>query len=178
MKKIVSICILILCMSLVSCSTIQGYVDALDKLLNPSALTVALYDADGKIVDLERSNYELPNKCWEPDINQVHYFSVTNNTDHDITYTVILEIKEVEHNLTEVLDYTVIQGAKYEDNISLKNYSLYPLMDGTNDTGINNVVIPSGSTQYYAIGFYMHPNAGNEYQNANLKTFLDVKIEH
>ena len=175
MKKTVLFCILVLCVSLVSCSTLTEYADALDKWLNPNDLTVNLYELDGIIVDLEESNYELPNRPWEPAVNQVHYFSITNNTDHDITYTVLLEIKDVEYNLTEVVDYAVIQGAKYEDHISLKNYRLKSLNDGTNDMGINNVVIASGSTQYYAIGFYMRPEAGNEYMGGDFNAVLDVR---
>ena len=176
MTKIVSICILILCMSLVSCNTLMGYIGAGGSLSAPNDLTVNLYDADGKAIDLERSNYELPNhSCWEPAISVVHYFSITNNTDHDVTYTVSLEIKDVEHDLTEVVYYAVIKGAKYKDTISLENYSLKSLNDGTNDV-VNNVVIPSGSTQYYAIGFYMSPSAGNQYQGGDFKAVLDVKI--
>ena len=92
-----------------------------------------------------------------------------------MTYTVSLEIKDVEHDLTEVVYYAVIKGAKYKDTISLGNYSLKSLNGGTNDV-VNNIVIPSGSTQYYAIGFYMSPSAGNQYQGGDFKAVLDVKI--
>lgn len=180
MKKTLFICVLILCMFLCSCSDLSKYVDILDKWQTPKDFTVNLYKEDGTKIDLDRLNYKLTddNVVWEPACMPVSYFSITNNTDQDFTYTMLLDIMEVKNHLPEVVDYALIPDAKLGDitRDSLKTINLSPLKDGINDIGVSDVVLAPNSTNYYAIVFFMDETAGNEYQHGDFSPVLNVTV--
>ena len=140
--------------------------------------TVYLHNKNGEVVDLKTLNFELSNMCaWEPGYTEICYFSITNNTAQDLRYTVLLDIQEVKQNLNEVIDYVLIPNAQYGDVTSLYPYNLISLNNGINDININDIVISSGTTHYYAIAFRMQATAGNSYMNGGFKSFLDITVD-
>ena len=139
---------------------------------------VHLHNKNGEVVDLETLDFELPNVyAWEPRYTEICYFSITNNTARDLQYTILLDIQEVIHNLNEVIDYVLIPNAQYGDVTSLHAYNLISLNNGINDININDIVISSGTTHYYAIAFRMQATAGNSYMNGGFKSFLDITVD-
>ena len=180
MKKTVLSCVLILCMLLCSCSDLSKFIDILDKWQTAKDFTVNLYKEDGTKIDLDRLNYKLTddNVAWEPACMPVSYFSITNNTDQDFTYTMLLDIKEVKNYLPEVVDYALVPDAKFGDitRDSLKTITLSPLKDGINDIGVSDVVLAANSTHYYAIVFFMDEAASNEYQGGYFSPILNVTV--
>ena len=153
-------------------------VKAPDCELEEQEYSVRLHNKNGEAVDLETLNYELPNEYWEPGHTEVFYFSITNNTDQDLRYTVMLDIQEVKQNLTEVIDYVLIPDAQFGDVTSLNAYNLIALNNGINDININDIVIPSVTAHYYAIAFRMQESAGNSYQNGDFASYLIVSFKN
>ena len=174
MKKIRLLALLLVCLSLFSCDMLPDFVTEIFKPTPPLALS--LYGADGTVTDITDAKYDLVSNP-EPGIFEVRYFSVTNNTDGELTYDLSLMITDVENNLLDVCTYQIVPGARLGDIDRTSGYTYTietPLLEGLQKSDIRGITIPANSTDYYAILFYMDTTAGNEYQGSDCLAVLEV----
>lgn len=113
---------------------------------------------------------------WEPGKTQVAYLSIKNNGSLDLKYTVAVDVRDAdgEQDLYEVMQYAIINDAKYADVTAWDAANGVSVVPGANATQANDVALKAGEEHFFALSIHMLEEAGNEYMNGQVDFDLRV----
>lgn len=110
---------------------------------------------------------------WEPGMTEVVYLSIKNEGSLALKYKVAIDVKDIENDLHEVMEYVITPDAKYGDVTAWAGNGT-KVEKGINATAANDVALLPGAEHFFALSVHMLEEAGNEYMNASI-TF-DIKV--
>ena len=108
---------------------------------------------------------------WEPGKTQVAYLSIKNNGSLDLKYSVALKVENVAKNLFEVMQYDIIENAKYDEVDDWTGGA--NVVAGTQRVS-EEVPLAAGAEHFFALAIHMEETAGNEYQDGQVNFDLSV----
>lgn len=108
---------------------------------------------------------------WEPGKTQVAYLSIKNNGSLDLKYSVALKVENVAKNLFEVMQYDIIENAKFDEVDEWTSGS--DVVAGTQRVSAE-VPLAAGVEHFFALAIHMDETAGNEYQDGQVNFDLSV----
>ena len=113
---------------------------------------------------------------WEPGKTQVAYLSIKNNGSLDLKYTVAVDVRDAdeEQDLYEVMQYAIINDAKYADVTAWNAANGVSVVPGVNATQADDVALKAGEEHFFALTIHMREEAGNEYMNGQVDFDLRV----
>lgn len=110
---------------------------------------------------------------WEPGATEVVYLAIANKGTLDLKYKVALDVYGISKNLHEVMEYAITADATPSNPVGewTEGVAVNP---GRNATEANGVTLPAGQTNYFALSVHMDENAGNAYEEAQIKFDITV----
>ncbi len=145
---------------------------------------------NGDIFNIADNANDSHNTLWEPGKTQIVYLAVKNAANLDLKYNIVLDVKNVDTvaaDLTNVLDWAIIDGAKAGDiNLAGMSWESLIATAGVQSGDVSEGLIlaaPNGTLlaeengdnwEYFAIAVHMDKYADNQYKNDEVT--IDVYV--
>ena len=120
---------------------------------------------------------------WEPGKTQTVYLSIKNNGTLALKYQVALEVKNVEKDLIDVMQYAITPDAKFDEvtawDATLGTYvvegiNLTKVVTAAATNEVMDVVLEMGAEHFFDLSVHMDEVAGNDYQGGSVD--FDIKV--
>ncbi len=170
-----SVLALVLCFTMLLGTTFAWFTDSATSkgnIIKTGTLDVELMAWNG-------TSYEAVNGAvidsdnWEPGATEVVYLAIANKGSLDLKYKVALDVYGISKNLHEVMEYAITPDATPSAPVDEWTNGI-AVNPGRNATEANGVTLPAGQTNYFALSVHMDENAGNAYEEAQIKFDITV----